>query len=742
GAPAGSGPAGGPTAGGPDSAGPAGGPTAPDGKPLVDPTFTHPHGGASMTADAPVPPIAAVRPVTNTYHGVDVVDRYQWLEGDTDEVKAWSDAENRWSRSILDKLPGLDTLRGEIRAYLTAPLTYYGDFAPAGGKVFALRRLPTAQQRDLVVMASPEAAADATVVLDPTAGGDAHRAIDWYVPSPDGMKLAVSISEGGSEAGTLHIVGLDGKDVEPPIPNVQRGTGGGDAVWRPDGKVLYYTRYPAAGEKPAGESDFWMQVWAHTLGTPGEHDRYEMGKDLPKIAEIKLDADARGRVLASVQEGDGGIFRHYLRAPTGGWKQLDDWSDGITTMTLAPSGDVFAVSVKGSPRGRILRLSGKAPSLRAAKVIVPEGDDSIVTSFPDDTGILATKDRLFVTVQQGGPTALRAYGLDGKAVPVPGLPPIATVETAPKPLGDDLMVGVMTYVKPWTWYRLTPKGDLTAIDAVSPKPPGSLDGWEVRRELATSKDGTKVPVNIVWKTGTPQDGTTPCIVTGYGGFGISTTPAYEGSLQPLLSRGVCFVEVNMRGGGEFGEAWHQAGMLTHKQNVFDDFAAGIEYVQGQRYTSPERTIIMGGSNGGLLMGAIITQHPELEKAAVSRVGIYDMLRNELTTNGSYNTSEYGSVADKAQFEALYAYSPYHHVVKGTRYPAVLFTTGANDPRVAPWHSRKMVAALQEAQEGSAPILLRTSANAGHGIGTSLDDRIDEIAHVDAFVLWQAGVAVE
>ena len=720
---------------------PAPAPTDDDGTssaPAVRPT-----GGASMTAGAPVPPIAAVRPTTDTYHGVEVLDRYQWLEGDTDEVKAWTDAEDRWSRAILDKLPGLATLREELRAYFTAPLTSYGSFTPAGGKLFALRRRPAAQQRDLVVMTSPEAAAEATLVLDPTAGGDPHRTIDWFVPAPDGSKLAVSISEGGSEAGTLHIVGPDGIDLEPPIPNVQRGTGGGDVAWRPDGKVIYYTRYPAPGEKPDDERDFWLQVYAHTLGAPAAKDRYELGKDLPKIAEIKLDVDGRGRVLASVQKGDGGIFRHYLRAPGGGWKQLTDWGDGITTISFgAAGGDLFAVSIKDAPRGKILRWPAKATSARAAKVIVPEGDDAIVTSYFDDEGLVVTKDRLFAVVQQGGPTALRSFSLSGTSMPIAGLPAIASMAVSPQPLGDDVLVWSTSYVTPPSWRRYAPaKGTLTVVDAISPKPPGSLAGWEVRRELATSKDGTKVPVSIVWRTGAPQDGSVPCLITGYGGFGISSSPAYAGDRLPLLRRGMCLIEVNMRGGGEFGEAWHRAGMLTRKQNVFDDFAAAIEYAQAQHYTSPERTIIIGGSNGGLLMGALITQHPELVAAAVTKAGIYDMLRVELTTNGQFNTTEFGTVKEQGGFAALYAYSPYHHVVKGTRYPAVLFTTGANDPRVAPWQSRKMVAALQEAQEGSAPILLRTSNTSGHGMGTSLDDRIDELAHVAAFILAQAGVPV-
>jgi prolyl oligopeptidase len=210
----------------------------------------------------------------------------------------------------------------------------------------------------------------------------------------------------------------------------------------------------------------------------------------------------------------------------------------------------------------------------------------------------------------------------------------------------------------------------------------------------------------------------------------------------VLSRGVCFAIVNTRGGGEFGEAWHQAGALTNKQNVFDDFAAALDHLVAEKYTAPERTVIQGGSNGGLLMGAMITQHPEKMKAVVSQVGIYDMLRVELSPNGLYNTTEFGTVTDQGQFRALHAYSPYHHVTPGTKFPAILMTTGANDPRVAPWHSRKFTAALQAAQGGDAPILLRTSSTSGHGAGTAMSERIAASAHVTAFVLAQLGVAVE
>ncbi|MEZ4399872.1 MAG: prolyl oligopeptidase family serine peptidase [Kofleriaceae bacterium] len=724
-----------------------GGPAATTPRATVAPP---PSPGASLDAgpdaaveDDVVPPVAAIRPVTDRYHGVAVADPYQWLEADDPEVAAWSAGQDRFARAVLDAIPGLATLTGELRAYLAAPITRYSALTPSAGKVFALRKTPAAQQRDLVVMDAPERADAARLVLDPTAGGDAHQAIDWFVPSPDGTKLAVSLSSGGSEAGTLHVIGLDGQDLEPPIPNVQRGTGGGDVAWRADGQALWYTRYPAPGERPDDERDFWMQVWSHQLGTPAADDRYEFGRDLPKIAEILLDSDADGRLLASVQNGDGGVFQHYLRDPrTGRWRQLTRWDDQVVSAVFGAKGDLWLVSTKGAPRGQLLRLPASARSLRQARRVVAQGPDTIVTSFSDDVGPVVTRDRVYLTYQTGGPSEVRAFTLAGKPAPGPALPKVAAAYLLPRPVGADLLVWSESYVTPGAWFRFTPAtGALTEVAPLSPRPPVSLAGWEVRRELASSADGTSVPVNIVWRTGTPQDGTTPCVVTGYGGFGISLEPGFVGNQWPLLKRGVCFAVVNLRGGAEFGEAWHQAGMLTNKQHVFDDFAAALDHLVARGYTSPARTAIIGGSNGGLLMGAALTQHPGRVAVVVAKVGIYDMLRTERSANGLFNTTEYGSVTDPTQFAALYAYSPYHHVTPQTRYPAVLMTTGANDPRVAPWQSRKMIAALQAAQVGDAPILLRTSATSGHGQGTSMDDRIAEDAHVDAFILAQLGVPI-
>jgi prolyl oligopeptidase len=251
-----------------------------------------------------------------------------------------------------------------------------------------------------------------------------------------------------------------------------------------------------------------------------------------------------------------------------------------------------------------------------------------------------------------------------------------------------------------------------------------------------SKDGTKVPVNILRKKGTKLDGTNPCLVTGYGGYGVNITPAFTAARKVLLEQGFVWAQVNLRGGGEYGEAWHRDGALTRKQNVFDDFAAACRFMIDQKYTTSAKLAIEGGSNGGLLVGATLTQHPELVRAVVAHVGIYDMLRVELSSNGAFNIPEFGTVKDKAQFEALHAYSPLHRVKDGVKYPAVIFLTGANDPRVDPMQSRKMAARLQAA---GADVLLRTSSSSGHGMGTALSERIEQAVDVDAWLFNRLGV---
>jgi prolyl oligopeptidase len=298
----------------------------------------------------------------------------------------------------------------------------------------------------------------------------------------------------------------------------------------------------------------------------------------------------------------------------------------------------------------------------------------------------------------------------------------------------------VSYTEPAAWFRCANEKTEASKTALQGTSPVSFSDIEVHREFATSKDGTKIPLNILFRKGMQRDGQNPTLLYAYGGYGISMSPSFDFTRRLWFDRGGVYVVANIRGGGEFGEEWHKAGNLTKKQNVFDDFAAAADYLIKEQYTRPGKLAIQGGSNGGLLMGAMITQHPDLFRAVVTSVGIYDMLRVELAPNGAFNVTEFGTVKDPEQFKALYAYSPYHHVVDGTKYPAVLMMTGANDGRVAPYHSRKMTARLLAANKSGNPILLRTSSSAGHGIGTALSERIKQLADIYGFLFGQLGMS--
>ncbi len=399
------------------------------------------------------------------------------------------------------------------------------------------------------------------------------------------------------------------------------------------------------------------------------------------------------------------------------------------------------MSRKGAPRGRIESISLADPDISHAQVVVPEGPDAIVTGFSYGRAkILPTADRLYVEYQLGGPSELRVFDLDGHPLPAPRQLPISSIYEVVKLEGNDVLFGNTSYVAPPAFYHLHSAENRVEKTALATVSPVDFSDIEVTREFTTSKDGTKIPVNILCPKGTKRDGKNPAIVWGYGGFAISMTPAFNAVRHVLFEHGFVYAIANIRGGAEFGEAWHLAGNLTHKQNVFDDFAAAIEHVIARHYTSPAHLAIEGGSNGGLLMGATLTQHPDLMRCVVSHVGIYDMLRTEFSPNGAFNITEYGTVNNPEQFKALYAYSPYHHVKDGTRYPACLFLTGANDPRVDAMQSRKFVARLQAANASGEPILLRTSADTGHGLDSPLSARVAETVDVDAFIFHQLGVS--
>jgi prolyl oligopeptidase len=702
----------------------------------------------AQAPSVPAPPPTPRHPVTDTYQGVKVIDDYRWLEDWNDPVvKRWSAAENARTREYLDHLPARAAIKQRLQQLITASAGQYFDVRERGGVLFAMKFQPPKQQAFLVVLPSPDQPTAEKTVIDPNAMGKGGSvALDFYVPSLDGKLVAVSLSEGGSEDGTAHVFEVaTGKELTDTIPRVNFATAGGSIDWNQDGSGFYYTRYPQGNERPADDANFYQQVYFHQLGTNSSQDTYVIGKDFPRIAEIQLHASDDGLwLLATVANGDGGEFADYLMNSSGKWTQVTHFGDAIVSAKLGTNGDaaLYLLSRKDAPRGKVLRLPLADPTLAKAQLMVPQSS----ATGPDDSsrasidGITPSATRLYVHNMVGGPSRVRIFDHQGHETGTLPTPAVSGVSEIAHTTGDNVVYEVSTYLEPAAWYSYDSsdgKSERTAMSATSPI---KFDDAEVVREFAVSKDGTRVPVNIIRRKNAKLNGKNPTLLEGYGGYNISMTPGFLGSFGRMwLDQGGVYAIANLRGGGEYGEEWHKTGNLTHKQNVFDDFIACAEHLIQRNYTSPPHLAIMGGSNGGLLMGAVLTQRPDLFRAVVSFVGIYDMLRVELDPNGTFNTTEFGTVKDGEQFKALFAYSPYHHVQDGASYPAVLFLTGENDHRVNPMNSRKMTARLQAANGSSHPILLRTSSNAGHGIGTALDEEIEQGADVFCFLFDQLGI---
>jgi prolyl oligopeptidase len=695
---------------------------------------------AAGCASLPQAPLTPVEPVTDSFFGTVVTDPYRWLEdAGSPRVTAWTAEENKRTNDYLAGLPFRAALRDRVAGLIDGASGGWSGLQARGTTLFAIHADPQRQQPVVIALDRHADPDKGRIVLDPNqVDPSGATSFDWYVPSPDGGLIAASLSRNGSEDGAVHIFDAKtGRETGEVVPRVQFPTAGGSLAWHADGKGFWYTRYPGE-ERPEADRHFFQQIFYHRLGTPAETDTYVLGKDFPKVAEIKLDNHATpGLLLASVLNGDGGEVEHFVLTPNGHAEQVTHFEDQITDAALGPDGALYLVSRADAPRGKLLRLASHDFNLAHAKVIVPEAEAAI---GPFGQALTLTADRLYIGYVDGGPSELRVFdhkGLSRGTVPLPEITAIDDVVSLPD---QNLLIAVGSFTRPGYIVRYSPAHGQVTQTRLETTSPARFDDAVVTRAVATSKDGTQIPMSIIRLKGTREDGTAPTLLTGYGGYGIVVSPSFLGAEGRVwLDHGGVMVVANLRGGGEYGEDWHRAGNLTHKQNVFDDFAAVARYLIDRHITSPSRLAFEGGSNGGLLMGAMMTQHPDLARAIVSYVGIYDMLRVELDPNGSFNTTEFGTVADPDQFQALYAYSPYHHAVDHTAYPAVLMMTGENDGRVNPMQSRKMTARLQAATSSTRPILLQSRADAGHGFGSSRDVTIDQTTDALAFLFDQLEV---
>ncbi len=689
-----------------------------------------------IAADDPAPlPQTPKKPVTDDYQGVQVVDEYRWLEPSADaEVRKWSDQQNTRTRTYLDGLANRSAIVDRLRQLNGSSSVRFSSLISRAGLLFALKTQPPKPQPYLVSLTSPDDPASARTIVDPNViDPTGSTTIDFYEPSLDGKLVAVSLSKGGSEDGSVSVFEVaTGKQLGDVIPRVNGATAGGGVAWNRDATGFWYTRYPHSGERPASDLNFYQQIYFHRMGTPAAQDEYANGKQFPRIAEVDLQSSGDGRfILARVENGDGGEYLHHMLLPDGQWHQITRFSDGTSDAAFGPDGTLYLLSRKDAPMGKVLALAPPAFSVANAKTVLTATRSSI-------DGFVEAGSHLYVRFMAGGPSKLVDIeaGKPDRAIEIPA---VSSVRQLVALNGNQLLFENESFVDPSAWYRYDPANGQVKKTALFQTTPADFSDVEVIRQTAISKDGTHVPMTILRRKGTKLDGKNPTLLTGYGGYGINEPPTFAVRRRLWLEHGGVWVVANLRGGAELGETWHEQGRLPQQLNGFVVFIGCAEFLIKAKYTSPDNLVIEGASNGGLLMGAVLTQRPDLFRAVISRVGIYDMLRVETFPNGVFNVTEFGTVKEKDQFQALYAYSPYHHVKDGTDYPSILFLTGANDGRVDPMNSRKMTARLQAATHSGRPVLLRTSSNAGHGIGASLDQRIDQDADVFSFLFDQLGM---
>ena len=683
-----------------------------------------------MMSSRPLYPPASGGDEVETLHGESIPDPYRWLEqGDDPRTQAWTASQNALTESLLAAVPARARLRARLDELLSIGALSTPE--PVAGRYFYQRRDGRQNQPVLYVREGRDG--EDRVLIDPNQlDAQGTTALDWFYPSEDGRLLAYGLSENGSEQSLLHVLEVDSG---APLPDRIPRTRSADLAWLPDGSGFYYTRYPAGGEVPEGEEHYHRSVFFHRLGTDSAGDplifRPAEKEHWPGVG---LSPDGRWLVIGVARTFDQTDL--YLQDLVAGTPPVPVAKDVAATFDgEVVRGRLYLRTNLDAPTYRLYVVEPERPAREGWREIVPRRTDAVLDGFRIAGSTLA------LSYLERAASRLRLADLEGNGVREVALPTIGSLfGLSGEWDGDELYYGFTSYTVPPTVYRLALPAGTTELWR---RGDADLDPsrYEVRQVGYPSRDGTEVTMFVVHRSGLPRDGANPVYLSGYGGFNISMTPAFSRSLLLWLERGGVVAIPNIRGGGEYGEAWHQGGMLGHKQNSFDDFIAAAEWLIRERYTNPERLAAAGGSNGGLLMGAVLTQRPELFGAVVIQVPLLDMLRYHRFLIARLWIPEYGSAEDPEQFRWLRAYSPYHHVRDGVRYPAVLLATAESDTRVDPMHARKMAARLQAATSSDRPVLLRLEARAGHGAGKPLNKVLDELTDTWTFVFWQLGVEV-
>lgn len=699
------------------------------------------------------PPAASVREVTDDYFGTRVVDSYRWMEDMRNpELQSWMKAQADYSRAVLDSLPGRRAVLARFSALdQSAPVRVRDVRRFPGDRYFYLKTLAGENTAKLYMREG--LTGRETLLVDPermSAGGASPRfSLSYYEPSWDGRLIAVGVAPNGSENTVIRVLETaTGRETGEAIDRARYG----GVSWRPDNRSFFYTRLQSLPPNaPVTEFQQKARAYLHTVGTAAEQDRAVFGNEVspnitiaPALHSYVVTTPNSRFALGLAATGVGGGITAYV-APLSSvghagtsWRKICDPIDQVTDVAVRGD-DLYLVTSKDAPRYKVMRVDLNKPDLSRAAVLVPPGEAVVGGDFAGSGALHIAQDALYVQLLDGGIGRLLRVPFDQSARPerVPLGFEGTIISASANPQLPGVLIEQTSWVRARAVYAFDPQARRTSEMGLQPlgphDRPADLEATEVK---VSADDGTQIPLSIIHRRGLRFDGSNPTLLHGYGAYGISQLPSYDPKLLAWYERGGVYAVAHVRGGGEYGEEWHQAGQKEKKPNTWRDFIKCAEYLIARQYTSRTRLAGMGQSAGGILIGRAVTERPDLFGAAIIGVGVNDTLRFETTANGIPNIPEFGSVKTPEGFKSLYEMSAYHHVRDKTSYPAVLLTHGINDPRVAPWLSAKMAARLQAATASSKPVLLRIDYNSGHGIGSTRRQFVEEMSDIMSFLLWQ------
>ena len=678
-------------------------------------------------------PLAPQKPVVDEVQGHKITDDYRWLEDATSpETQHWVSDEMAYTRGVLDPLPG----REQLHKRLTDLMSIGTISAPQiGGKHYFYTKREGSQNQPVLFVREGVNGKDRVLADVNQLAADGTVALDWWVPSDDGKYVAYGTSPSGSEMSTLHVIETATGQL---LPDSIERTRAVSLAWMLDNSGFYYTRYPKKGEVAEGQEVYYRHVFYHALGSDPAKDSLVFGKDLGAEDWPQVDLSNHGDwLLITVAQGwtKTDLYVQDLR-PGIERKPPVRITEGKNFLYGGEifNGKIYITTNEDAPRYRTFVVDAASAARTNWKEIIPQNDAVL-------QGAAIVNGLLLAQYEKNASSQLKLLNTDGKTLGDVQLPAIGSIfGLGGKWDRKEVFFAFHSFTVPDSIYQVNLGTRGTTLWSKVEAPGIDPDKYEVKQLWFDSKDGTHVPMFVFHKKGLALDGKNPTLLTGYGGFNISLTPNFVGDRYLWLEHGGVFAVANLRGGAEFGEDWHRAGMLDKKQNVFDDFAAAAEFLISQKYTDKDHLAIRGGSNGGLLMGAALTQRPDLYRAVVCQVPLLDMLRYQNFQIAELWVAEYGSSEDPKQFDWIYAYSPYHHVKQGTEYPAILFMTADTDTRVDPMHAKKMAALMQaEAANGQSrerPILLRIDTKAGHGAGKPIAKQVEDMTDIYSFLFWQ------